>query len=162
VTRPPLPRGAIFFFSPAPPAPPPEPTGGSGALSPPFPCFCPVLRPERARARRPPRPPPGSPARPPAAPPPGADAPPPPPAPSPERPGFERKLTQPSLRLVTLGGMSLLFDDENNEINLWDFAGSSLGLIDDRDSTSLDVFLDSGKSSDQHKVNGGNTDLSRD
>ena len=57
-------------------------------------------------------------------------------APAIDRPGSERKTTQPSLRLVTLGGMSLAIDDENNEINLWDFAGSSLGLVFDRDSTS--------------------------
>lgn len=71
-------------------------------------------------------------------------------APAIDRPGSERQTTQPSLRLVTLGGMSLAISDENNEINLWDFAGSSLGLLGDRDSTSLDVFLDSRAGSDRH------------
>jgi hypothetical protein len=71
-------------------------------------------------------------------------------APAIDRPGSERQTTQPSLRLVTLGGMSLAISDENNEINLWDFAGSSLGLLGDRDSTSLDIFLDSRAASDRH------------
>jgi len=71
-------------------------------------------------------------------------------APAIDRPGSERQTTQPSLRLVTLGGMSLAISDENNEINLWDFAGSSLGLLGDRDSTSLDIFLDSRSSSAHH------------
>ena len=77
-------------------------------------------------------------------------------APAIDRPGSERQTTQPSLRLVTLGGMSLAISDENNEINLWDFAGSSLGLLGDRDSTSLDVFLDSRAASDRHTF--GNQD----
>jgi len=42
-------------------------------------------------------------------------------APALDHPGFDRRLSQPSLRLSMLGGVSLLFDDENNELNLWDF-----------------------------------------
>ena len=75
-------------------------------------------------------------------------------APAIDRPGSERKTTQPSLRLVTLGGMNLAIDDENNEINLWDFAGSSLGLLMDRDSTSLDAFLDTKSGSDRNTFGG--------
>lgn len=75
-------------------------------------------------------------------------------APALDRPGSERRVTQPSLRLVTLGGMSLAIDDENNEINLWDFAGSSLGLVFDRDSTSMDVFLDTGSGSERNTYGG--------
>ena len=75
-------------------------------------------------------------------------------APAIDRPGSERRVTQPSLRLVTLGGMSLAIDDENNEINLWDYAGSSLGLVFDRDSTSMDVFLDTRSGSDRNTYGG--------
>src|SRR5882672_7059854 len=53
-------------------------------------------------------------------------------APALDRPGFDRRPTQPSLRLLTLGGLSLAIPDENNEINLWDFGGSTLGLFSDR------------------------------
>jgi hypothetical protein len=73
-------------------------------------------------------------------------------APAVDRPGFDRRLTQPSLRLSMLGGVSLLFDDENNELNLWDFGGSSLGLLSDRDSTSFDFFFTSGSSATKHTV----------
>jgi hypothetical protein len=73
-------------------------------------------------------------------------------APAIDRPGQERRIAQPSLRLATLGGLSLVIPDENNEINLWDFAGSSLGLLGDRDSTSLDVFFDTRSASDRHTV----------
>jgi hypothetical protein len=82
-------------------------------------------------------------------------------APAIDRPGSELRNTQPSLRLATLGGMSLAIADENNEINLWDFAGSSLGLLTDRDSTSLDVFFDSRSTTDQHSVGAQDRELLR-
>ncbi len=82
-------------------------------------------------------------------------------APALDRPGFDRRPTQPSLRLVTLGGLSLAIPDENNEINLWDFGGSTLGLAEDRDSTSLDVHFDSGKSSDKHTLGTNDYQLDR-
>jgi len=82
-------------------------------------------------------------------------------APALDRPGFDRRPTQPSLRLVTLGGLSLAIADENNEINLWDFGGSSLGLIGDRDSTSLDAYLDSGSRSDKHTLGTSDYQLDR-
>jgi len=83
-------------------------------------------------------------------------------APALDRPGFDRRPTQPSLRLVTLGGLSLAIPDENNQINLWDFGGSTLGLAEDRDSTSLDFYLDSGHRSDKHTIGGTDYQLDRD
>jgi hypothetical protein len=83
-------------------------------------------------------------------------------APALDRPGFDRRPTQPSLRLATLGGLSLAMPDENNEINLWDFGGSTLGLLGDRDSTSLDVYLDSGRQSDKHTLGTTDYQLDRD
>jgi len=49
-----------------------------------------------------------------------------------------------SFRLESMGGLGLAVRDEYNELNLWDFAGLPLGLAADRDSTSLDLWLDSG------------------
>jgi hypothetical protein len=63
-------------------------------------------------------------------------------APATDRAGTDLRVRQPSLRLLSMGGVYLAVSDENNEINLWDFAGSSNGLLRDRDSTSLDVFAD--------------------
>lgn len=82
-------------------------------------------------------------------------------APAIDRPGSELRTTQPSLRLATLGGMSLAIPDENNELNLWDWAGSSLGLLADRDSTSLDVFFDTRASSNRHTVGAQDRELLR-
>jgi len=82
-------------------------------------------------------------------------------APATDRPGFEGRPTQPSLRLAMLGGLSLAIADENNEINLWDYAGSSLGLLGDRDSTSMDIYFDSGSLTDQHTVGAQDQELKR-
>ncbi len=82
-------------------------------------------------------------------------------APATDRPGPDRRSTQPSLRLAELGGLSLALADENNEINLWDFARSSLGLLEDRDSTSMDVYFDSGSITDQHTVGALDRELAR-
>lgn len=82
-------------------------------------------------------------------------------APAIDHPGSEKRTTQPSLRLATLGGLSLVIADENNEINLWDFAGSSLGLLADRDSTSLDLFFDTRSTADRHTVGAQDRELLR-
>ncbi|MEP7028348.1 MAG: hypothetical protein ABI960_07125, partial [Candidatus Eisenbacteria bacterium] len=82
-------------------------------------------------------------------------------APATDRPGSDQRPTQPSLRLASLGGLSLAIADENNEINLWDFAHSSLGLLGDRDSTSMDVYLDRGGLTDQHTVGTLDRELAR-
>jgi len=82
-------------------------------------------------------------------------------APATDRPGFEGRPTQPSLRLAMLGGLSLAIADENNEINLWDYAASSLGLLVDRDSTSMDIYFDSGSLTDQHTVGAQDQELKR-
>lgn len=71
-----------------------------------------------------------------------------------DRTDFDQRLRQPSLRLSTLGRMSLALDDENNEINQWDFGGSSVGLLDDRQGNALDIFLDSGARQAVRTVNG--------
>jgi hypothetical protein len=82
-------------------------------------------------------------------------------APATDRPGFEGRPTQPSLRLAMLGGLSLAIADENNEINLWDYAGSSLGLLGDRDATSMDIYFDSGSLTDKHTVGAQDTEMKR-
>jgi len=46
-----------------------------------------------------------------------------------DRTGVDQRVRQPSLRLSTLGRLSLALDDENNEINQWDFGGSTVGLL---------------------------------
>ncbi len=63
-------------------------------------------------------------------------------APAIDRTGTDQRVRQPSLRLKSMGGVYLAVPDENTEINLWDFAGSANGLLRDRDSTSLDLFVD--------------------
>jgi hypothetical protein len=73
-------------------------------------------------------------------------------APALDRAGTDFRLRQPSLRLVSLGGVYLAVEDENNEINLWDFAGSANGLLRDRDSTSLDLFADHVGRHDEHTL----------
>ena len=59
-----------------------------------------------------------------------------------DRVGSDQGLRQPSLRLATLGRMTLAFEDENTEINQWDLGRSTVGLLDDRPGNSLDLFLD--------------------
>jgi hypothetical protein len=67
-----------------------------------------------------------------------------------DRFGFDQRIRQPALRLATLGRTTLAFEDENNEINQWDFGGSTVGLLDDRAGNSLDLFLDaSGRDAEQ-------------
>ncbi|MGH7725557.1 MAG: hypothetical protein ACREOU_09010 [Candidatus Eiseniibacteriota bacterium] len=73
-------------------------------------------------------------------------------APALDRAGFDVRARQPSLRLAMLGGTSLAFQDENNEINLWDFGVATTGLLSDRDSTSLDVWFDGRSRKDHHTV----------
>jgi hypothetical protein len=73
-------------------------------------------------------------------------------APALDRSGADVRLRQPSLRLKSLGGVYLAMEDENNEINLWDFAGSANGLLRDRDSTSLDLYLDRVGRTDRHTL----------
>lgn len=41
-----------------------------------------------------------------------------------------------------MGGLTLAVRDENSEVNLWDFMGLPIGLLYDRDSTSLDLWVD--------------------
>lgn len=71
-----------------------------------------------------------------------------------ERTLFDQRLRQPSLRLATLGRLSLALDDENNEINQWDFGGSPVGLLDDRAGNSVDLFIDDGGRTAERTVGG--------
>jgi hypothetical protein len=75
-------------------------------------------------------------------------------APQLDRNGVDQRLRQPSLRLVSLGRLSLALDDENNEINQWDFGGSTVGLLDDRGGHALDLFYDGGGRSAERTVGG--------
>ena len=75
-------------------------------------------------------------------------------APALDRAGFDSRLRQPSLRLAMLGGLSLVVDDENNRLNLWDFGGSGTGLLADRDSTSVDAFADTERRKDSRTIAG--------
>ena len=75
-------------------------------------------------------------------------------APAVERSGFDQRLRQPALRLATLGRSTLAFDDENNEINQWDFGGSTVGLVSDRNGNSLDLFIDAANTSSERTVSG--------
>src|SRR5688572_7120981 len=61
-----------------------------------------------------------------------------------DRHQFDQSLRQPSLRLVTLGRTGLVFEDENFEINQWDFGRSTVGLLGDRTGHALDLFVDNG------------------
>jgi hypothetical protein len=69
-----------------------------------------------------------------------------------DRTQFDQRLRQPALRLATLGRLTLALDDENNEINQWDFGNSPVGLLDDRAGNALDLFLDNGGRSAKHTV----------
>ena len=75
-------------------------------------------------------------------------------APALERSGLDQRLRQPSLRLATLGRVTLAFDDENNEINQWDFGGSTVGLLTDRNGNSVDLYVDVAEKSAERTVNG--------
>ncbi len=44
--------------------------------------------------------------------------------------------------------MGIAVEDENNEINLFDYIGSPAGLLADRDSTSIDFQLTSREQTD--------------
>ena len=48
----------------------------------------------------------------------------------------------PSPRLAGMGLLGITVEDENNEINLFDYIGSPVGLLDDRDTTSVDFQYD--------------------
>jgi hypothetical protein len=78
-----------------------------------------------------------------------------------ERTQFDQRLRQPSLRLATLGRLSLAFDDENNEINQWDFGNSPVGLLDDRAGNSVDLFLDSGGRTAERTIGGREREVDR-
>ncbi len=82
-------------------------------------------------------------------------------APALDRSGFDVRARQPSLRLAMLGGTSLAFDDENNEINLWDYGVASTGLLSDRDSTSLDLWVDGRSRKDHHTVSAQEVETDR-
>jgi len=75
-------------------------------------------------------------------------------APALERSGLDQRLRQPSLRLATLGRVTLAFDDENNEINQWDFGGSTVGLLTDRNGNSVDLYVDVAEKSAERTVDG--------
>ncbi len=75
-------------------------------------------------------------------------------APALEKSGFDQRLRQPSLRLATLGRATLAFDDENNEINQWDFGASTVGLVTDRNGNSVDLFIDDAGTSAERTVGG--------
>jgi hypothetical protein len=45
-----------------------------------------------------------------------------------------------TVRLDGLGGFEIAVADENNEINLWDYAANPAGYADDKDSWSIDVL----------------------
>ncbi len=62
-----------------------------------------------------------------------------------------------SARLQGLGGLIYVIEDEHNEIRLWDFARNPVGLLDDRDSSSLELW---GSAQDEvrlHEENLGRT-----
>ena len=69
-----------------------------------------------------------------------------------ERTMVEQRLRQPALRLATLGRLSLALDDENNEINQWDFGNSTVGLLGDREGHALDLFVDDAGRSNKRTV----------
>jgi hypothetical protein len=53
-----------------------------------------------------------------------------------------RLFQNPSPRLGGMGLLGIAVEDENNEINLFDYIGSPAGLLADRDSTSFDFQYD--------------------
>lgn len=58
----------------------------------------------------------------------------------------ERLFENPSPRLGGMGLLGIAVEDENNEINLFDYIGSPAGLLADRDSTSIDFQYDFARS----------------
>jgi hypothetical protein len=48
----------------------------------------------------------------------------------------------PSPRLAGMGLLGITVEDENSEINLFDYIGSPVGLLNDRDTTSVDFQYD--------------------
>lgn len=54
----------------------------------------------------------------------------------------ERLFRNPSPRLSAMGLLGIAVEDENNEINLFDYIGSPAGLLADRDTTSVDFQYD--------------------
>ncbi len=65
----------------------------------------------------------------------------------------ERIRFNPSPRLGGMGLLGITVEDENNEINLFDYIGSPAGLLADRDSTTVDFQYDFGTSqTDWHGV----------
>ena len=53
-----------------------------------------------------------------------------------------RLLRNGSPRLAGMGLLRIAVEDENNELNLFDYVGSAAGLLADRDSTSVDFQFD--------------------
>lgn len=45
-----------------------------------------------------------------------------------------------SARLVGMGGLTYTVEDDHNQVSLWDLARNPIGLISDRDSSSLEVW----------------------
>jgi hypothetical protein len=56
------------------------------------------------------------------------------------RVGLERNPLAGSMRLEAMGGLTVVGQDENNQISLFDWDGNVAGLIDDRDATSVDFW----------------------
>jgi len=52
------------------------------------------------------------------------------------------RLQPPWTRLEAMGGLVLSVRDEYTELNLWDFAGIPIGMVEDQDSTRLDLWAD--------------------
>lgn len=73
----------------------------------------------------------------------------------------EVRLQPPWMRLDAMGGLVLSVRDEYTELNLWDFGGISLGMVDDQDSTSLDLWLDRDGCTLDRKAQGVDREVSR-
>lgn len=52
----------------------------------------------------------------------------------------------PSPRLAGMGLLGITIEDENTEINMFDYIGGPVGLLEDRDTTSVDFQYDFGRS----------------
>lgn len=62
------------------------------------------------------------------------------------------RLQPPWTRLDAMGGLVLSVRDEYTEFNLWDYVGIPIGLVEDQDSTSLDLWLDRDGDTADHTV----------
>jgi hypothetical protein len=71
------------------------------------------------------------------------------------------RLQPPWTRLEAMGGLVLSVRDEYTELNLWDFAGIPIGLVEDQDSTSLDLWLDRDGATLDHTVEGVDREVDR-